>query len=359
MKPEIIVRKATSSDAEGLAELAKLNMPGYPFNSVYDPSALAVEISGGSNRIVAEDKSGMLHGTAVLGDEHMAEIKRVLVRRESRGRGIAHALTTHLKAEALSKGVVPWADVRADQVGMQRAAHSRELMSLEPIAVEMGKHIVYMHPDGPARENMVGMSGHELARSKRGLTDNLTPYSKELARNMADALSPAPKDVGLVSRLLQSADLVKSQIMQNIETTRLPYTQLTSDIIRISSDEASCIIITPDASGFVSGKDPGAISSLVDAGINMGLQIVTCYVDTANTGLIMQLKERGMTPCMIRPWQETSSHTPVWQVGLRKTANDYDKSLHTVLLDEGVKEKLTSVIISIDALSKIYKGGTL
>jgi GNAT superfamily N-acetyltransferase len=359
MTTELIVRKANQQDAEPLAELAKANMPGYPFNSVYDPKALEAEILGGSNRLIAVDHDDIIHGTAVLGDDHMAEIKRVLVRHESRGRGIARALTTKLKAEALAKGVVPWADVRADQIGMQRAAHSPELMSLEPIAVEMGKHIVYVHPDGPARENMVGMSSLEIAKSKHGLTDHLGRYSTELASNMAEALSPKPKDIGLVSELLQSADLVKSQILRNLGTSRLPYTQLTPDILSVSSGDASCVIISPDASGFVSGVDPDSIIKLVDAGLYLGLQILTCYVSTANTELITKLRERGLRPGMIRPWQETSSHKPEWQVGLRKTANHYESSLHTVLLDASVREKLGKVIESIDALAKIYKGGKI
>lgn len=357
MKNELIVRQALPEDAEQLALLAKNNMPGYPFVSIYDPSALREEIKSGSHRIVALDKEQNIHGTAVLGDEHMAEIKRVLVAKNSRGQGIAKALTTRLKIDSQNLSKIPWADVRADQVGMQRAAHSDEYMSLVPVSIELGKHIVYEHYDGPARESMIHMSGLDIAKNKSGMTDQLGNYSSILVHNMTSALEESrAKDVELVTKLIPSADLVSRQIKKSIQGSVLTPKLLSEDILAIEYLDAKGIIIAPDASGFVEGSDANSILKLVDLCLEHGLQIVTCYVSTLNENLTKRLINCGMQPVMIRPWQETPTSKPEWQVGLRKTANDFDQSLHHIKLDSEVREELLEIIKNIDSITRIWKG---
>lgn len=354
MNQEIKIRPAIVNDAQQLASLAIRGIPGYPFESIYDPEALAEAIRGGENRIVAIDKDEVILGTAVLGEGYMAEIKRVLVDPEQRKRKLGVELTSTLKDLAQKKGVIPWADVRADQIGMQKAAH-RYYPILTPISVEMGKHVVYVHnhDTGPARESMVHMTGHPLGRDTESLKKSLTKWSTrqtdQLVGKMLDSLVTHDKNRGLVEETLPSAQLVKDRIEQNLTLSGLNYNQLTPDVLSLSDNGSGCIVITPDASGFVEGKDASSIARMVDTALSIGLQIVTCYLAITDLSTINYLVDHtGMEPTMVRPWQNTAQTKPEWQVGLRKTADSYHSSLHSINLDPWVYAGVMHIIKSID-----------
>lgn len=348
MNNEIKIRLAIPEDANQLASLAKRGMPGYPFESIYDPIAVAQEIETGSNRLVATNEDNNILGTAVLGDSHMAEIKRVLVDPDARKHGLGIKLTSALKTMAREKGVIPWADVRADQIGMQRAAH-HYYPSLTPVSLEMGKHVVYSHNnEGPARESMVHMSGLALSQDTDKLTHNLIGWSRnmkqQLADNMLNALSPQSKNQVLVRRIIPSAQQVKSEIESNIRASGHTYEMLNSDIILLKKGEGNCLVISPDASGFIENDDPRQIIEMTNMALSIGLQIVTCYLAISDVDKVNYLFQSGMEPAMIRPWQANSNTPPVWQVGLRKTANTYKDSLHGVNLDPSVHTSIIKYI---------------
>lgn len=114
-------------------------MPGYPFESVYDPEMVARSLINPSDyRAVSVDGCGRIVGTAVLGDtgEYMQEIKRVVVDPQLRRNGVASELTMHLVNVARMSRVVPWMDARADQLGMQKAGLRAGLSAL---SLEIGK----------------------------------------------------------------------------------------------------------------------------------------------------------------------------------------------------------------------------
>jgi len=362
MSKEINIRQAIPEDAIELAGLARRGMPGYPFESVYDPDALRSELGPENKRIVAVSEGSIL-GTAVLGDGYMAEIKRVLVDPDNRAKGLGHRLTENLKQKAIASGVVPWADVRADQIGMQKAAYAYDLR-LNPISVETGKHVVYSHKNetGPARESMVHMSGLPLAKRNVAFDSEINkwpaPSIKQLVDNMARSLISQDKDRQLVGQILPSASLVKKQIENSVNSSGLLHTQLTGDIIQLTKDGAKCIVITPDASGFVEGDNAESIISLVDKGLDLGLQIITCYLPISNIQMVNKLIQSGLEPAMVRPWQSSKEAIPEWQVGLRKTANHYEKSLHVINLDPWVHAGIMEVIKSIDSIINVYAGYT-
>lgn len=135
---EYSLRAAQIEDSSQLAEIASVGLPGYPFEYIYNPQAISAEIlQGNDHRIVADSVGYILLGTAVLELGHpMSEIKRVVVSPEMRQNGIAYSMTQYLVDKALRSRLVPWSDVRADQVGMQRAALKSGLL---PVSLEQGK----------------------------------------------------------------------------------------------------------------------------------------------------------------------------------------------------------------------------
>lgn len=350
MNQEIKIRNAHPDDALQLATLAIKNMSGYPFESIYDPSALALEIANSPSRIVAETNDGHIVGTAMLGDGHMAEIKRVLVDISYRGNGLGHQLTSTLKQMARAKGVIPHADVRADQIGMQRAAHRYDL-KLIPTSLETGKHVVYSHP---ARETMVSFSGLELAHDTHNLVTLLKSWPKSLSQvlvaNMIKSLQPRPANIRITRDSIPSAQFVKARITRKVQSTSHPYTQLGPDILKLTDSNADCLIITPDASAFVEGSDPRTISSMIETISSIGLQIITCYLAVANPDMVMRLTQAGMEVAMVRPWQQSPTTQPEWQVGMRKTANHFENSLHSINLDPDVKAGISQIISKIDKI---------
>lgn len=357
MNKEIKIRPAVPEDANQLAQLAERGMPGYPFESVYDPASLENEIRAGSNRIVAVNYDQLIVGTAVLGDGHMAEIKRVLVDPDHRSKGLGHSLTSYLKQEALNRGVIPWADVRADQIGMQKAAYAYDLR-LKPSSVEAGKHVVYVHKNnsGPARESMVHMSSLKVPDIASDLYAWNPSYTRLLVDNLGDSLINHEKDDYKSRLYLPSASLVKQYIENNLDLNSIGYKKLNPDVLEISNEGAQCLIISPDASGFVDGQDAESIVALVDEGLSLGLQIVTTYLPMANVELINQLIGSGMTPSMVRPWQNSVYEEPRWEVGLRKTANEYGNSLHSINLDPWIYLEVMDVIKKIDRTINMWAG---
>lgn len=362
-KQEIQIRKALPQDAEQLADLAQRSMPGYPFESIYNPAELRQEIVAGVNRIVAvrNTDNKAIVGTAVLGDGHMAEIKRVLVDPIARKQGLGAGLTTALKNMATENGVIPWADVRADQIGMQKAAH-RYYPTLTPISVEMGKHIVYAHPNntGPARESMVHMSGLSIADDKESLAKALKVWSPDLANllvnNMLDSLITHDKHYGLVREILPSVKHVKERIEHNIISNKIEHTKISPDLVLLSDKGASCVVITPDASGFIEGESAETIDNMIETAMGIGLQIVTCYLAITDRKTIYSLirSSSGLTtPAMIRPWQKSKNHQPEWQVGLRRTSEDYPHSLHSINLDPYVHASIMGYIEIVNEATKL------
>ncbi len=349
MNNEITIRQAKPEDANELASLALRGMPGYPFESIYDSRAIKEEITAGSNRIIATNQDDDLLGTAVLGDDYMAEIKRVLVDPNLRKHGLGAKLTSALKALARERGVVPWADVRADQIGMQRAAH-HYYPALKPVSIEMGKHIVYSHGDlGPARESMVHMSGLPLSQDSKTLVDNLNSWPialrQRLADNMRDSLGSHHKNRKLVDDIIPSAKLVKRRIEHDIKVGNLDHERLSPDIIKLEGSHSNCLVISPDASGFVEGDDAESIAEMSRIALDIGLQIVTCYLAITDLSKITYLTSHGgMDPAMIRPWQKSRATEPEWQVGLRTTDDTYHSSLHEINLDPSIRDSILSYI---------------
>lgn len=355
MNIETSIRQAKASDAEQLADLAKRSMPGYPFLSIYDPATLKHEIESCPNRIVAESNSGKIVGTAVLGDGHMAEIKRVLVDTQYRGNHLGEQLTSTLKQMAKDRGVIPYADVRGDQIGMQRAAH-RYNLKLTPTSLEPGKHVVYYHqyPPGRARETMVSFTGLELAHDLDTLIKGIKKWPKEISHalvsNMIDSLHPRRKVSLITNLILPSAKSVKARVIHKVRNSGLPYTQLTPDITKFYEQDTSCLVIAPDASAFIEGKSVEGITNLLDNVKGFGLQLVTCYVAIANSDMVLGLAKAGMKPTMVRPWQEAATDQPQWQVGLRHTGNYFDHSHHPIKLDPDVKSEIEQIIKNIDKI---------
>ncbi|KKR72166.1 MAG: hypothetical protein UU16_C0045G0004 [Candidatus Woesebacteria bacterium GW2011_GWA2_40_7] len=333
------IRKARPEDAPQLTKLVRDAILGYPFESVYDPVQVAQAIIDGEYRLVAiSEPLGNIIATAVLGisqETPMSEIKRVAVDTSTRKKGIARKLSQDLSIEAQNINSIPWADVRADQIGMQRAALPA---GLRPISLEPGKHVVYSHQhafvdQGPARETMVHMSNLQLDSDL--LVQDLSRWQKEwlnlLVNNMEMSFSPSNKDPKVVARHLSSALLTKEAITKRLNVDENEtLTVINSDVVLISSQGGQIVIIKPDASGFI--ETPNNIDRLIRISELAGLQIVTAYCDISDICTSTKLAQAGMQPAMIRPWKKTHSSVGSWQAGWRTTMNGYDYCLHQICL---------------------------
>lgn len=358
MHPEYGVRNAQLNDARGLADLARRGFKGYPFESVYDPPSLAKAIGGGEIRIVAALKPELqrIIGTAVLGiDGLMAEIKRVIVDPDFRKNGLAKEMTNNLEKEAKSRGVHPYTDTRADQIGMQRASLGA---GLKAITVEAGKHVVYEHEVempgpgkkqlGPARESMIHMTS--LRADQQRLYKELKQWPSklkyDLCANIEKALhNPPDKKSHTVTSRLPSAKLVRENILKRLDQKRNGFQVIydEQDVTIVQYGNAKITIIKPDASGFVeTNRDTTEeeIEYVLSLSKSIGLQIVTSYENTTDVKKAELLQSCGLTPAMIRPWQTEKEGEPEWQVGFRKTMNDYDRCLHYLRLDKDVRQQL-------------------
>lgn len=358
MHPEYTIRNAQVGDSNGLADLAKKGFKGYPFEGVYHPPSLAEAISNGEIRIVAALKPDLqrIIGTAVLGiDGLMAEIKRVIVHPEFRQNGLAKEMTKNLAKEAKTREVHPYTDTRADQIGMQRASLG---VGLKAITVEAGKHVVYEHEVempgpgkkqlGPARESMIHMTS--LHADQKRLYEDLKQWSpklkQDLCANIEKALhNPPDKKSHTVTHRLPSAKLVRENILKRLDQKRNGFQVLYDgqDVTIVQYGNAKITIIKPDASGFIeTNKDTSKkeIEYVLSLSKSIGLQIVTSYENTADIKKAELLQLCGLAPAMIRPWQTEKDGEPEWQVGFRKTMNDYDKCLHYIRLDKDVRQQL-------------------
>lgn len=342
------LRPAVAADAPRLADLVREGMPGYPFESVYDPGALARDISAGETRVVAEITPDLpLLGTAVLGvnpAESMSEIKRVVVDPSARKNGVAKRLVEYLTHEAFQDDLIPWADVRSNQIGMQRSAAA---VGMHAVSLEPGKHVVYRHPEpdgdlGPARETMIHMTSLDLPLGHlvHALSSWSNDLQSELIENLSASLSPEPKDPQLALRLLPNAAQVKDRISTRL--SHLDVQEIGPDLTLVTAGAGQMLVISPDASGFIT--QPRNLPELVHLADSGGLQLVTCYNPAADSAVASDLAAAGFTPAMIRPWQPDPASPPRWEVGWRRPANNYASCLHPINLDPAIAAQITGVI---------------
>jgi hypothetical protein len=349
---EYYITHAKKTDAQALAALANQAILGYPFESIYDPEQLMLAIEQGEYRVVAKHLHLGLVGTAILAINNslMAEIARVAVLPQFRQNGAARSLTTSLAEIARLGGLHPFADVRADQIGMQRSAQAAGLTAY---SIEPGKHVVYSHQGqdleelGPARESMVHMSSLNIGLdSLQASLDELSTYTRQqLAHNMHSALTPLPKNTAQTSTILPSAKEVKSKIGDRLRIiTPLNSEEDYPDIYSISTGNSSLVIILPDTSAFLTNPSPDSILEMQSLATHLGLQVLTTYVPTSNTHLIDALVAQNMHPVMVRPWQENSQQVPCWQIGLQHRMNGFEDCQHLIHLDQQVEKSILQII---------------
>lgn len=360
---EYKIRPAQITDARILAKIGIDNFSGYPFRSIFDPAILARGIMAMNMaigaiipdyRIVIEDESGTV-GTAVLGspDDGMGEIKRVLVDQRGRNNGYAREMTIHLTNLARSKGLQPYADVRADQRGMQRAAFAA---GLHPYSLEQAKHVVYSHIQdgdelGAARETMIHMNS--LQPDEQILHNQLKSWPRttveRLIINMQKAFSPPIKDHNVSKDLLPSADSVREKIEKGIikiEATRLVQ-PLNKDMVIVTDGNIQLLIIKPDASGFLLTPPDESLPQFLAFAEEVGLQVVTYYGNLTYSNISL-LVNSGMEPTMVRPWK-IKRQPSEWQIGWKKAMNKFDLCQHTLDLDPTIQIKIERFIASLAA----------
>ena len=344
------IRPAVPGDAQNLVNLVTRGLPGYPFESVYDSAQVAHAIDQGEHRLVAVGPQKNIIATAVLdiSPQPMAEIKRVVVDPEYRHNGLAKTITANLVDDCQKLGKIPWADARADQVGMQKAAINGGLAAT---SVESGKHIVYQHDQlGPARESMVHLSGLHL--DTQVMANQLLTWPEALKstllKNLESSLRPPIKDERLVREVLPSAAILKETIGHRIEAiSGIDVQNLSSYIKLLSLKDSQIIIILPDASGFITQASNSDINHLTKISEKIGLQIITYYCPVDDVQTSQYLMAAGLQPAMIRPWHNDEKSPPQWQVGWRKTMNHYQQCLHSVNLDPTVKDQITHLILQL------------
>lgn len=335
-----IIQPALPQNGDQLAALGKEAFPGYPFETIYDPSALRRIISAGEIRLNIILNEAII-ATGVLDDSNppMAEIKRVAVHPDCRRNGYASAITQKLASKARESGLIPWADARADQIGMQTAALSAGLV---PISLEPGKHAVYEHNGlGPARETMVHLT--DLRLPEETLWQELRPWPAHakttLTNHLRKGFSPTRKNHQLARSLLPNAQGVSSKIEQSLTDLRVPYSALSGDLLQLHWQGSKIVIIKPDASGFITSFQEKSLGGLINLAAEIGLQIVTCYEDVSALKNCQILDQAGMQPAMIRPWQKENQN-PTWQIGWRTTTNHYDQCLHHLELSSQISDYL-------------------
>lgn len=342
------IRKAILDDAWRIAEVGLLGMPGYPFEYIYDPDKIRMELEQPTHhRIVADHRDYGIIGSAVLGlDELMCEVKRVVVHPLVRRNGAAKVMTTNLVNLAVEQGLISWSDARADQIGMQKAALSA---GLRPISLEPGKHVVYSHKVedleiGPGRETMVHLTS--LMIPEEGLYKDLREWPDELkdalCGNLERSFHPQTKSGEMANSRIPSANWVKKRVDEALQNLPAVYStvSVSEDIITLASGGSQMVVIKPDASAFIlsfSGEEN--LSGLLETAERTGLQIATYYSNITNSAEAMELARCGMEPAMIRPWQKRDEK-PQWQVGWRRTCNDYAQCLHNIHLDAEVERTI-------------------
>lgn len=350
------IRKAVVEDSHNLASLASKAFLGYPFEYVFTSEGVSNAISNGEKRYVMRDQIGQIVGSAVLGDSDskMSEIMRVMIEPSLRKNGAATYLTRHLALEAIQEGKYSWADVRGDQIGMQRAALGS---GMKAISLEQGKHAVYNHQDqngneiGPARESMVHMTTlpvDELSLKKE-IIKLPNSIREELAKNLKNSLSPDSKEKSLSELLLPSANRTKDRILNNLNLNSQiidTCTNLNSDILKITINGVDTIVVLPDASAFILNR--GDLTKTIDLITKSGIQVATFYCNLNDETMQNKLIALGLEAVSIRPWIIGQSKDVVWQIAWRKTANDYKYCLHSISLDPIVERQLRKIINIIE-----------
>ncbi len=338
--------KAKKDNSIELANLAGMAFPGYPFEYVFSKTGVEEAINNGEQRYTLQDDTGQIIGSAVLGldDTPMAEVKRVMVHPDYRSNGVASKLTQHLCRIANENNKLPYAEVRADQIGMQKAALSAGMTA---ISVEPGKHVVYTHDQlGPAREGMTFMTTGKVSLDdlKKSLRNVPKTIRQRLAVNMDSSLVTTPKDNHLVQTELVSPSDSKRLVLNKLLDINAggPNLKIVGDDIAIWQENGLKVaFILPDRSAFVSIADINKINhSLIE---NSGIQIATIYVNMTDYLSTSRLGHLKYEPTSVRLWNSTG-HNSEWQIGWQARYNNFGNCLHTINLDPTIKEQITKTI---------------
>lgn len=350
------IRTAQIEDSPNLALLASKAFVGYPFEYVFEAEGITKAIQDGERRYVMINENNQTIGSAVLGinNTKMAEIMRVMIDPSLRKNGAATSLTRVLSLDAIKLEKYSWADVRGDQIGMQRAALGA---GLRAISLEQGKHVVYKHMDengndlGPARETMVHMTTLPIDElSLKQQISKLTGQVREqLVTNLKTSLNPELKDKSLSEIILPSASKTKYRILNNIELNSQDIDfrlDISTDILKISVSDVDTIVVLPDASAFI--QKGTQLIKTVDLLAKIGVQVITYYCDINNHEQQDYMINCGFTASTIRPWVDEQTGNIVWQISWRKTSNDYQYCLHSISLDRIVERQIMKIINIIE-----------
>lgn len=350
------IRTARVEDSQNLAALAGKAFLGYPFEYVFTADGIKNAIQNGERRYVMVDLNNQTIGSAVLGinDSKMAEIMRVMIAPSMRKNGVATSLTRELALDAIKLGKYSWADVRGDQIGMQRAALGS---GLKAISLEQGKHVVYNHYDengsnlGPARETMVHMTTlpvDELAFAYEISILDIR-IREQLVKNLRGSMSPSIKDESICRNILSSASKTKEHISNNLGLNAQSIesiVQINDDIVKIKIGDVETIVVLPDASAFI--LNGTQIHQTTDLLAKVGIQVATYYCNINSNDMENRLIDSGLEAVSIRPWIDETNGQNVWQIAWRKTANDYKYCLHTISLDRIVERQINKIINIIE-----------
>lgn len=319
---EYIIRSALPEDSIKLAELALKDFRGYPFIGIYDSESVKESIQRGENRLVAVENEEII-ATAVLGEGKLTEIKRVLVSNQVRGKGLANILARELVAIAKADGRYPYAEVRSDQRGMQKAALNADL---HPYSIEPGKHVVYWHEDiGAAREHMIYMSSIKILPA--GISTLFNDYSAKFKTDLRTEMKRSHR-----AQLAPNIHLISAETsMQEV----CEYLSVPADEIVHLYD---MVVISVDKSAFLQNADTERLELLERAGI----QVATEYVDVQNRQRVFELLAIGFIPCMIKPNLEKSL-----DLGLQMRMNGYQDSLYVSNIDPTIRSIIDNNISSI------------
>lgn len=343
------IQKAITDQSDELARLAQIAFPGYPFEYVFNKEGVQTALINNELRYVLTDESGQIMGSAVLGVEvgPMSEIKRVMVHPDHRSNGVATELTRHLTKIAIDLGKIPYAEARADQPAMQKAALNAGMTA---IALEPGKHVVYEHMNksshtGPARETMIFMTSAKVGLdSLSNALRNLSPRIREqLSVNMQDSLSPKPKSVEVVQNTLISPTESKREVLNKLLTLNKGGDNLkiiNDDIAIWNTGDSSILFILPDKSAFVTISNTRHIDYEVIT--NSGVQVSTIYSDMTDYMSNSHLIHTSYVPTSIRLWRNEDKDD--WQVAWQLRQNGYENCLHTIKLNDVVKSQIEKVI---------------
>ena len=228
--------------------------------------------------------------------------------------------------------------------------------------METGKHVVFYHEDsdhnplGPARESMIHMTS--LKAKPESLYSGLKKWSpdvtKILIENMKRAYhEPKEKSKKISQKHLPSAQEVREQIHQRLDESKNDFSVLhdEQDVTVVQRGNIKMTIVKPDASGFIetnSDTTKEELDYILTLSESIGLKIVTSYENADDLEKVSLMNECGLTPSMIRPWQTQADGDPQWQVGFRKTMNEYNNCLHHIRIDHDVRQQLEDFAVGLE-----------